>query len=192
GFWSWRRQSGANEARKPPRRAIDGKNPAFTSRSEKASPWPIQAWSRQPAARFTGRYNPVMNFERGLRRLPPIGVRGILPRCGKVGHQFMIGREMADRVGSAGIAGEQKSLVTAAAEVERTPRAARARLAHPATPAEGAEGRRLAPDIGQGVVAHRPKFEAGDHLGGVARKHAAGRRDVERATAPAADARLRI
>src|SRR5207244_240467 len=80
----------------------------------------------------------------------------------------------------------------AAAKILLPPRAARARLLHPAGPPKGIEGRRVLPDVGERALAHRPEFEARNALGGVARQHPAGGRDIERATAPAADAGLWI
>src|SRR5215510_3376729 len=99
---------------------------------------------------------------------------------------------MADRVGRRGIAEEGKGLTAAAAEILLPPHAARAWLLHPAGAAKGVEGRRVLPDVGQRSLAHRPEFEARNALRRVARQHLAGWRDVERATAPAADARLGI
>src|SRR5262249_60772442 len=100
--------------------------------------------------------------------------------------------QVADRTGGRGIAGEQEGLAAAAAEILVPPRATAARLAHPVGAAEGAEGRGVAPDIGERVVAHRPELEPGDGFRRMARQHAAGRRDVERAPAPAADTGLGV
>src|ERR687887_455192 len=99
---------------------------------------------------------------------------------------------MADRICRRGIAEEGKGLTAAAAEILLPPRAARAWLLHPARAAKRVEGRRVLPDVGERSLAHRPEFEAGNALGRVARQHLAGRRDVERAPAPAADAGLGI
>src|SRR5262249_9381278 len=103
-----------------------------------------------------------------------------------------IGRQMTDWIGRRGIADERKGLTTAAAEILLPPRAARARLLHPAGAAKRIEGRRVLPDLGKRSLAHRPEFEARNALRRVARQHLAGRRDVERAAAPATDARLGI
>src|SRR5262245_60794591 len=72
----------------------------------------------------------------------------------QLGHPAVVGRQVADRVGGPGIAGEQERLAAAAAEILVAPRAAAARLAHPVDAAEGAEGRGVAPDIGERMVAH--------------------------------------
>src|SRR5262245_14409350 len=101
-----------------------------------------------------------------------------------------VGRQMADRIGRRGIAQEGKGLTTAAAEILLPPRAARAWLLHPAGAAKSIESRRVLPDIGKRSLAHRPEFEARNALRRVAGQHLAGWRDIERATAPAADARL--
>ena len=97
---------------------------------------------------------------------------------------------MAHRVGGARIAGEREGLAAAAAEVLKTSRAARARLLHPIGAAEGAERRRVFPDVGQRTLAHRPELEARKAFRRMAGQHLADGRHVERAPAPAADARL--
>src|SRR5437899_2199476 len=99
---------------------------------------------------------------------------------------------MTDRIGRCGIAHERKGLTAAAAEILLPPRAAHAWLLHPAGAAKGVEGWRVLPDVGERSLAHRPEFEARNALRGMTRQHLAGGRDVERATAPAADARLGI
>src|ERR1700690_1897948 len=106
----------------------------------------------------------------------PIGVRRVvLQRC-KRRDLVVARRKMADRVGGGGIAGERKGLAAAAAEVDVAAGAALARFFHPGRAAEGIEGRRILPDVGERMLAHRPEFEAGDRLGGMARQHFAGRR----------------
>ena len=63
-------------------------------------------------------------------------------------------REMADRVGRAGVTGERERLAAAAAEIDLAPRTACARLLHPGGSAEGIEGRRIRyQDVGQRVLA---------------------------------------
>ena len=104
----------------------------------------------------------------------------------------MVGSEVAHRVGRGRVAGEREGLAAAAAEIQLAARAARARLLHPGGAAEGIEGRRVRPDVGERMLAHVPEFEPGNRFRGVAGQHLAGGRDVERAPAPAADARLRI
>ena len=100
-------------------------------------------------------------------------------------------REMADRVGRAGVTGERERLAAAAAEIDLAPRTACARLLHPGGSAEGIEGRRIRPDVGQRVLAHRLEFKTGNRLGSVAGQHLARRRHVQRAPPPTADAWLR-
>src|SRR6266436_8151103 len=102
----------------------------------------------------------------------------------------MVRREMADRIGGAGVAGEREGLAAAAAEIDVAALAALARLRQEARAPEGIEGGVMFPDLAQRMVFHRPEFEARDRLGGMARQHAAGRGHVERAAAPSADARL--
>jgi hypothetical protein len=82
-------------------------------------------------------------------------------------------------------------LAAAAAEIDLAPRTACARLLHPGGSAEGIEGRRIRPDVGERVLAHRPEFKAGNGLGRVAGQHLASRRRVQGAPPPAADAWLR-
>src|SRR5229473_3414408 len=104
----------------------------------------------------------------------------------------MVGREVTDRVGRGGVAGQREGLAAATAEIQLAARTARARLLHPGGAAEGVERRGARPDVGERAVAHVPEFEAGDRLGGMAGQHLARRRHVERAAAPTADARLWI
>ena len=56
---------------------------------------------------------------------------------------------------------------------------------------ETPERRRVPPDLRQRPVADRPELQAGNGFGGVARQHAAGGGDVQRAACPAAHAGLR-
>ena len=106
---------------------------------------------------------------------PPVNVRYVVLQSRERGDLFVAGREMADRVGCARVAGQRERLATAAAEIDVAPRAASARLLHPRRAAEGVEGRRIRPNIGERVVAHRPEFKAGNGLGGVAGQHLARR-----------------
>ena len=61
---------------------------------------------------------------------------------GERGHNRMLGGEVTDRVGCAGVAGERKGLAAAAAEILKAPWAARARLLHPIGAAKRIERRR--------------------------------------------------
>src|SRR5262249_60948027 len=94
------------------------------------------------------------------------------------------GRELADRVGSRGVAGEREGLAAAAAEILLAAWAARARLLHPGGAAEGIEGRRVRPDVGERVLAYVPEFEPGNRFRSVAGQHLAGGGDVWRTPAP--------
>src|SRR5438477_9637864 len=58
-----------------------------------------------------------------------------------LGHQMMMGRQVAHRIGIRGIAGEQVCLTTAAAEITGFFRATSARFLHPAVAAEVSEAR---------------------------------------------------
>src|SRR3954453_11588770 len=95
---------------------------------------------------------------RGGRQRPGHQVRVRGPRAvggaHRLGHQPVVGGEVADRVGPGGVAGERERLAPAAAEVELAAVAAAARLRHPVGAAEAPEQRRLVPDPGQGVLAH--------------------------------------
>ena|SRR5215469_1726875 len=77
----------------------------------------------------------------------PIDVRRVGADCRESCDPHMIGREVAHRIGCAGIAGERKGLAATAAEVELPTRAACARLLHPCRAAEGVESRRVCPDM---------------------------------------------
>ena len=70
----------------------------------------------------------------------------------------------------------------------------RGQLAHgsfiQAVPRKALKAGEFVPDVGERMLAHVPEFEPGNGFGGVARQHLAGRRHVERAPPPAADARL--
>src|SRR5262245_47601772 len=99
---------------------------------------------------------------------------------------------MAHRVRCSGIADEREGLAATAAEIDLATRATGAWLLHPGGTAKSVESRRVRPNIGERAIAHVPEFEAGNRLGGMTGQHLARRRDIERAPAPAADARLRI
>src|SRR5919199_45692 len=70
----------------------------------------------------------------------------------RLGHQPVVGREVADRVGAGGVAGELEGLAPAAAEVELAAVAAAAGLGHPVGPAEALEQRGPLPDPRPGVL----------------------------------------
>src|SRR6201996_5992636 len=72
----------------------------------------------------------------------------------RVGHDPMVGREMADGGGAGGSTGELERLAPAAAEVEVAAGAAPAWLRHPVRSAEALEERGLLPDPRQRVLAH--------------------------------------
>src|SRR5208282_181955 len=114
----------------------------------------------------------------------PIGVGRVFLHRRKRDDVIVARREMADRVGRAGVAGERESLAAAAAEVDVAPRAASARLLHPGGAAEGIKGRRIFPDIVERMLPYRPEFETGYGLRCVARQHLARGRHVERAPPP--------
>src|SRR5262245_35593318 len=134
----------------------------------------------------------VSRYEYRALSHAPVEIRRVVVNERECVDLAMIGREVADRIGRRGVAQERKGLATAAAKILLAPRAACARLLHPAGATKGVEGRRVLPDVGERMLAHRPEFETRNALGGVAREHPAGRRDIERAAAPAADTRLGI
>src|SRR5574341_2245605 len=70
----------------------------------------------------------------------------------RVGDDPVIRREVADRVGPGGIAGELERLAAAPAEVQFAAVAATARLRHPVRPAEALEEGRPLPDPRQRVL----------------------------------------
>src|SRR5580692_9620843 len=90
----------------------------------------------------------------------PIGVRRVVP-VGRKGRDLIVARrKMAGRIGGGGVAGERKGLAAAAAEIDIAPVAALARFFHPRRAAKSVERRRIFPDIGERMLAHRPEFEA--------------------------------
>src|SRR5262245_42346996 len=97
-------------------------------------------------------------------------------------------RQMTDRIGRARIAGDGEGLAAAAAEIDVTPLAALARLRQPVGAAERHERRRRLPDLGERMVADIPELQLRNAFRRMTGQHLAGRRDVERAPAPAADA----
>src|ERR1700688_3662278 len=121
----------------------------------------------------------------------PIIIGNILARRRELLDQGMMRREMAHRVGGAGVAGDQEGLTAAAAEILLAAAAAFARFLHPVGAAERGKGRRGPPNIAERVLAHVPEFQTWNNLGGMAGQHFAGRRDIERAAAPAANPRTR-
>ena len=104
----------------------------------------------------------------------------------------MLRGERTNRIRGRRIAGEQKSLAAATAEVARAAVAAPARFRHPAFIPEAVERRRVLPDPPQGVLAGVRELEARNHTGGMARQHAAGRIDQHLLMSPAVHARLGI
>src|SRR5262249_12417554 len=80
---------------------------------------------------------------------PPVHVLHLFPHARQFLDDRMLGREMAHRIGGAGVAGEREGLAAAAAEVLVAARAACARLLQPVGPAEGAERGRGGPDVGE-------------------------------------------
>src|SRR5882724_11932181 len=68
------------------------------------------------------------------------------------GDECVIGRELADRVGRALVAGQLERLAAAAAEVDRPALAARARLFHPRFAAEVPEALRLEPGLPERAI----------------------------------------
>src|SRR5580658_3542059 len=97
---------------------------------------------------------------------------------------------MTHRVGRPSVASDCERLTAAAPEVDLTPRAAAARFQHPVGTAKGIKRRRVGPNIGERMVAHRPEFKPRDALGSVAWQHLAHGCDVEGTPSPAADAWL--
>src|SRR5215472_5726817 len=69
----------------------------------------------------------------------PVNVVHFAPHTRQFLDDRVLGREVAHRVGRAGVAGEREGLAAAAAEILSAPRARRARLLHPVGTAEGAE-----------------------------------------------------
>src|SRR3954451_16233514 len=101
-------------------------------------------------------------------------------------------RQRTGRIGVGAITGKRKGLAAAAAEIDLAEFATLARLLHPAGAAITVEGLRVLPDPSDRMVgAHRFEVESGNALGGVARQHLAGRRNVEELPAPAAHGLLR-
>ena len=71
-----------------------------------------------------------------------VAVSNILARGGQLLDQRMMRRQMADRIGGARVARDQKGLAAAAAEVMVAARATLAGLLHPVGAAERRKGRR--------------------------------------------------
>src|SRR5215468_8519227 len=114
---------------------------------------------------------------------PPVNVPRTSPDRRLLLDHMMVWREMTDRIGGAGVAGEGEGLAAAAAEIDLTALAAPARLGQEIGPAEGIEGGVVLPNLAQRMVFHRPEFETRDRFRRMARQHAAGRRHVQRAAA---------
>src|SRR4029453_5741451 len=134
----------------------------------------------------------IENVRRMTRSHAPIDVRRIGADCREFRDSRMIGSEVTNRVSCGGVSGKGEGLAAATAEIEVATRTTRARLLHPCGTAESIEGRRIRPDIGERAVTHVPEFKAGDRLSRGAGQHLPRRRHVERAAAPATDARLWI
>ena len=66
-----------------------------------------------------------------LNSHPPVGVGRVVLQSRQRGDILVAWREMADRVGRAGVTGERERLAAAAAEIDLAPRTACARLLHP-------------------------------------------------------------
>src|SRR5580704_9319327 len=141
--------------------------------------------------RFPSMLANTVAWRNRLNSHPPVGVGRVVLHSRQRGDILVAWREMADRVGRAGVTGERERLAAAAAEIDLAPRTACARLLHPGGSAEGIEGRRIRPDVGERVLAYRPEFKTGNGLGRVAGQHLARRCHVQRAPPPAADAWLR-
>src|SRR5262245_16951375 len=96
-----------------------GGSPAARPRSGSGKSWPDRA-------------GPHPARSGGLARLLlAVGV-GLIDAHGRqLGHPAVVWRQVADRIGGLGIAGEQEGLAAAATEILVPPRAAAARLAHP-------------------------------------------------------------
>ncbi len=69
----------------------------------------------------------------------------------------------ADRVDRFGIAGQQKCLAAAAAEIDFFSRTCLTGLRHPGITAEALKGRRFSPDPGEVMFANIVEGEVGDH-----------------------------
>src|SRR6266436_7858367 len=122
-------------------------------------------------------YEPRATTSQGSQ--PPINIRRILPDRRLLLHHMVMRREVADRIGGAGIAGECEGLAAAAAEIDVAALAALARLRQETGAPEGVERGVVFPDLAQRMVFHGPEFEARDRLGRMARQNAAGRGHVE-------------
>jgi hypothetical protein len=121
-------------------------------------------------ARTTGALVAIA-FRRGVRRglgVTAVDIGNITSLFGKFGQETMMGREMTDRIGGPRITQQRKRLAPASAEILKSPRAARARLLHPVRAPKGVKGRRVTPDVRERMRAHRPEFEPGETLGGMA------------------------
>src|SRR5579875_2271749 len=109
----------------------------------------------------------------------------------RFGHDPVVGREVADRVGAGGIAGELERLAAAAAEVKVAALAAPAWLSHPVRAAEALEKRGTLPYPRQRVLAHAGPGK-GKGMRGRAGQHVAVGHHGELPPAPAAHARFGI
>src|SRR5581483_4782550 len=93
-------------------------------------------------------------------------------RCAQGGgNPVMEGREAADGIGGARIAGNHERLASASAEIDRAVRAAPARFLHPVLSAKGVERGGVAPYFLERAVADAVEAQAHNHGGGVTREH---------------------
>ncbi len=76
--------------------------------------------------------------------------------------KVVIGRQPANGIGRGGIAGEQKRLAAAAAEVDFPAIAEPAWFGHPVDAAKSLEHRRVKPDVVERGFTHVWKFKPGD------------------------------
>src|SRR5512146_759436 len=129
----------------------------------------------------------VAEDERLLR-----GKRG--PALGAIhgrGHEMMMRREIAYRIGAGRIAGQQIGLAAAAAEVPPALRAAAAGLLHPILAAVAVERGGVVPDRADARLAHAREGEARQHPRRLAGQRDPIRRDAEEHPSESVHARLR-
>jgi len=79
----------------------------------------------------------------------------------RLGHEVMMRRQIADGVGVRRVAGHQKGLTSAPAEIARLFRAAAAWLLHPVITAKVVESRRVEPGVLHAGIADIRKFKPG-------------------------------
>src|SRR5262245_22171207 len=103
---------------------------------------------------------------------------------------MMLRREMADRIGGGHIAGEQKRLAAAAAEVDLPAFAAPARLGHPRGSAKSLEHRRIEPDRRERRLADVGKLQSRNLAGALAGEHGTVGSDCQKDPSPAVETGL--